>query len=88
MAIRTNIIQIGNSKGIIIPNRILRKSRLSLKSAVVVEYDDDGGITIKPVPRQGWAEAARQMAQSGDEKLLTDDVFKDENLDWWTWDEK
>lgn len=85
---RTNIIQIGNSRGIIIPNGILRKSKLTLKSAVVIEYDDDGGITIKPVPRQGWAEAAKQMTQSGDDKPLMNDVFIDENLAWWTWDEK
>lgn len=85
---RTNIIQIGNSKGVIIPTRILRKSKLSLKSAVEVGCDDDGTITIKPVPRQGWTEAAKQMAQSGDDDLLINEVFSDENLDWWVWDEK
>ena len=30
----TNIIQIGNSKGIILPSEILKQLRLSLKSAV------------------------------------------------------
>ena len=32
----TNIIQIGNSKGIILPSEILKQLRLSLKSTVSV----------------------------------------------------
>ena len=31
----TNIIQIGNSKGIILPSEILKQLRLSLKSAEI-----------------------------------------------------
>jgi antitoxin MazE len=85
---KTSIIQIGNSRGVIIPSRILRKCKLSLKSAVEIGYDDDGAITIKPVPRQGWAEAAQQMAQSKDDTLLMGDLFNDENVDGWRWDEK
>ena len=36
----TNIIQIGNSKGIILPSEILKQLRLSLKSAVSISLDD------------------------------------------------
>ena len=35
----TNIIQIGNSKGIILPSEILKQLRLSLKSTVSVSLD-------------------------------------------------
>lgn len=85
---KTNIIQIGNSKGIIIPSNILRKSKLSLKSEVEVGCNDDGSISIKASPRQGWAEAAKQMANVGDDELLIQETFNDEDLDWWEWDEK
>ena len=53
----TNIIQIGNSKGIILPSEILKQLRLSLKSAVSISLDGNN-IVIKAQPRQGWAEAA------------------------------
>ena len=35
----TNIIQIGNSKGIILPSEILKQLRLSLKSTVSVSLE-------------------------------------------------
>ena len=34
----TNIIQIGNSKGIILPSEVLKQLRLSLKSAVSISW--------------------------------------------------
>ena len=56
----TNIIQIGNSKGIILPSEILKQLRLSLKSTVSVSLDGNN-IVIKAQPRQGWAEAAYSL---------------------------
>ena len=46
----TNIIQIGNSKGIILPSEVLKQLRLSLKSAVSIslgreQYCDKGTTT-------------------------------------------
>lgn len=39
----------------------------------------------EPVPdvrvRAGWAEAARQMHECGDDRLLVDDVFDDEQFE-------
>jgi len=75
----TNIIQIGNSKGIILPSEILKQLRLSLKSAVSVSLDGNN-IVIKAQPRQGWAEA-----ENGDDELLIPDVFEDEKFEDWTW---
>lgn len=71
---QTNIIQIGNSKGIILPADVLCKLRLTLKSAVTITIDGDA-IIIKNQPRQGWAEAARQAHDNGDDQLITPDVF-------------
>ena len=65
----TNIIQIGNSKGIILPSEILKQLRLSLKSAVSVSLDGNN-IVIKAQPRQGWAEAAKRAHENGDDELV------------------
>ena len=80
----TNIIQIGNSKGVILPSEILKHLQLSLKSAVNISLDGDN-IVIKPQPRQGWAEAAKRAHENGDDELLIHEVFEDEKLEDWTW---
>jgi antitoxin MazE len=85
---KTSIIKIGNSKGVVLPANILRKSRLSLKSSVIVGCEDDGSIVIKPTPREGWEEFAKKMTKASDDKLLVNDIFSDDDLNYWTWDEK
>jgi antitoxin MazE len=85
----TNIIQIGNSKGIILSSDILRKLRLSIKSAVNVSVEGEK-IVIKSesCPRQGWADAFKEFAASGNEESFFPDVFEDEDLNWWKWEQK
>jgi antitoxin MazE len=83
---RTSIIQIGNSKGIILPSDVLRKLHLSLKSSVEIEVEDDS-IMIKPSPRQGWAKAFEEFAASGSEETFFPDFFEGEDLSWWKWSE-
>jgi len=41
---------------------------------------------LKPIeePRLGWEESFREMRENGDDQLLIDDVFDDENLDEWS----
>ena len=84
---RANIINIGNSKGVILPSSVLKELNLSLKSSVQISAEN-GSMVIKPAPRQGWEEAAKEMHVSGDDELLVPDIFEDENLEEWTWDEK
>lgn len=84
---RTNIISIGNSKGVILPSSILKELKLSLKSSVQILVENDT-IVIKAAPRQGWEEAAMEMRTNGDDKLLMPDVFENENLEEWTWEDK
>jgi antitoxin MazE len=85
--VKTNIIQIGNRQGVVLPSDVLRRLRLSTKSPVNVSVEDSR-IIIHPSPRQGWAEAAKQMAEAGDDELLIPDFFEDEDLSWWTWEEE
>ena len=41
--------------------------------------------TIKPVavPRKGWDLKFKEMHENGDDKLLIEDVFEDENMEDW-----
>lgn len=81
---KANIINIGNSQGIILPSKLLRQLKLSLKSTVSVEVEN-GTIIIKPDPREGWAEAAKQMHAAGDDKLLLSDFQNEFDKEEWTW---
>ena len=80
----TNIIQIGNSKGIILPSEVLKQLRLSLKSAVSISLDGNNFV-IKAQPRQGLAEAAKRAHENFYYELLIPDVFEDEKFEDWTW---
>ncbi len=84
---RTNIIQIGNSKGIILSAEILRKLHLTTKSAVRVTVEDER-IVLQPEPRQGWANAFKQFALAGSEEAFFPDTFDDEDLSDITWEQK
>lgn len=77
-----SIIRIGNSKGIRLSKMILEKYNFRDKAELIIEK---GQIVIKPVaiPRKDWDKAFREMNKVGDDRLLFDDVFEDENLDEW-----
>lgn len=77
-----SIIRIGNSKGIRLSKTILEKYSIRDKVQLILEK---GYIIIKPVvkPRKGWEKAFKIMHKNGDDKLLFNDVFEDENLEEW-----
>ncbi len=76
------IVKIGNSKGIRFSKTILEKYNFREKVDLILEEDQ---IIIKPLskPRKGWEEAFKKMAENGDDRLLFNDVFDDENLEEW-----
>lgn len=80
----SNIIQIGNSRGVILPSELLRRLNLSLKSPVDISLEGSH-IVIKAHPRQGWAEAARKCSEAGDDELLIPDTVDDKEMEDWTW---
>ncbi|WP_457287222.1 AbrB/MazE/SpoVT family DNA-binding domain-containing protein [Pedobacter sp. UYP24] len=81
---KTSIINIGNSQGIILPSILLRQLKLTNKSTVELEINNEN-IFIKPEPRQGWAEAAKMMNAAGDDNLLLADFPNEFEKDEWTW---
>ena len=77
-----SIIKIGNSKGFRISKTLLEKYKIKDKVELILEK---GQIIIKPLsrPRKGWEKAFKEMAEKGDDRLLINDVFDDENLEEW-----
>ena len=77
-----SIIRIGNSKGIRFSKTILEKYNLKDKVDLILDKDQ---IIIKPIstPRKGWENSFKKMAKNGDDRLLFNDVFDDENLEEW-----
>ena len=81
-----NIVKVGNSKGVIIPAKILKLLRLEAKVNISVEDDK---IIITPMnkkPREGWEEMIKsEVEENGISKILLPDVFEDEHNEEWSW---
>ncbi|UBM61315.1 AbrB/MazE/SpoVT family DNA-binding domain-containing protein [Candidatus Sulfidibacterium hydrothermale] len=76
------IIQIGNSKGFRLSKTLIEKYNIKDKVELILEK---GYIVLKPIsqPRKGWEKAFKEMNEKGDDQLLFNDVFEDENLEEW-----
>ena len=74
------IVPIGNSKGIRFSKTLIEK--YDFKDAVELVLNDEY-LIIKPVirPRKNWDLAFQEMHATGEDKLLIDDIFEDENFD-------
>jgi len=77
-----SVIKIGNSRGIRLSKTLIDK--YSIKDTVDLILEK-GQIVIKPLsePRKGWEKSFIEMAENGDDRLLIDDIFEDENLEEW-----
>ncbi len=78
-----SVINIGNSKGIRLSKTILEKYSIKDKIELILEK---GYIILKPKtePRKGWEKAFKKMHANGDDQLLINDVFEDENFEEWS----
>jgi len=82
---QSTIRNIGNSKGVIIPQNFLKECFIETEINIEVK---DNKIVISPADndkRKGWADAFKKMAENGDDELLIPDVFEDEDFKDWTW---
>jgi antitoxin MazE len=82
---KSNIRQIGNSKGIILPQSFLKEC--FIEDEVSIEVKDNHIIISAPdeVKRKGWDAAFKEMSANGDDKLVIPDIFKGEDISDWTW---
>jgi len=76
------IIQIGNSKGFRLSKTLLEKYNFKDKVELILEK---GYLILKPIssPRKGWEESFKEMNAEGEDQLLFDDVFENENMEEW-----
>ena len=75
-----SVISIGNSKGIRLPKTVLEKYKITDSVEMILEEEY---ILLKPksLPRSGWEDAFARMHETGEDSLLIDDVFEDEEID-------
>ena len=81
----TNIISIGNSKGIIIPSKLLKIA--GFKSFVNLEIEE-GKLVISPLKkvREGWENIIKEeIDKNGQPISLIPDFFDDEQDTDWQW---
>ncbi len=77
-----SIIKIGNSKGLRLNKSILERYNITDKIELILEK---GQIVLRPVvePRKGWDKEFQRMHENGDDQLLIEEVFEDENFEEW-----
>jgi antitoxin MazE len=67
---KTTIRKIGNSQGVVIPKPLLAQVGLEDEAEMTVE---SGALVLRKTARParaGWAEAARKVAEHGDDALV------------------
>jgi antitoxin MazE len=83
---RATLRKMGNSSGVIIPKPILVQIGVEPGDDLDLSVDDDR-IVLAPArrhPRAGWAEAAKHIAEAGDDTLVWPDFGNadDADLEW------
>lgn len=75
---------IGNSKGIIIPAKVLKEAGIHKEMDLIVE---EGRIILKGKghPRQDWLSAINADPPDKEEPVFMDGIEDDDLVDEWTW---
>jgi antitoxin MazE len=84
--VRTPVRKLGDSAGILLPEPLLAQLGVEVGDDLDVSLDD-GRVVLTPAknpPRAGWAEAARQLAEAGDDVLVWPEFgnVEDASLKW------
>ena len=66
---KTTLVQIGDARGICIPQAFLEQCHLDDQVELEIRHDH---LVIRPAghPRSGWDDAFRRMGERGDDALL------------------
>ncbi len=81
---KTAILKMGNSQGVLIPKPVLAQLGLTDEALMTIE---DGALVLRPVrrpPREGWAQASKALAEAGDDAEVWPEFThtEDEQLKW------
>jgi antitoxin MazE len=85
-AMHVSVRRIGNSQGVVIPKPVL--AQLGLNGEAVAEMTIERGALVLRRPakraRTGWAEAAKKIAEAGDDALTMGEFGNsaDQDLSW------
>jgi antitoxin MazE len=84
MAITSRIVRIGNSRGIRVPKALLEQAQLPDEVELQAE---PGRLVVRAArrPRAGWAEAAGQMRQRDEDRLLDIPSKNRFDTEEWAW---
>src|SRR6185436_14365816 len=84
--VHVSIRQICNSQGVVIPKPVLAQLGLDSKAGAEMTIEDGALVLRRPAnpARTGWAEAARKIAEAGDDELVMGDFgnVEDSELVW------
>ncbi len=71
-AIEVSIRQIGNSHGVVIPKTVMAQLGLTGGTSVELTIEGEALVLRRPTNsvRKGWAEAAREIHEAGDDELV------------------
>jgi len=83
-AVKTQIIKIGNSRGIRIPKLLIDQVGLGSEVEIAVQRDQ---LVIRSTsrPRYGWDEQFRAMAERHDDRLLDEPIPTQWDVSEWKW---
>ncbi len=81
---KSKLVRIGNSRGVRLPKPLIEQAGLDDQVELRVR---EGAIIISPAngPRDGWAEAAKQLRERQEDRLvddLTPTRFDDDEWQW------
>jgi antitoxin MazE len=83
---RAVVRKLGNSSGVIIPKPILSQIGIEAGDDLDLSLDKDRIVLarVKGHPRAGWAEAAKRVADAGDDSLVWPEFGNagDAELEW------
>jgi antitoxin MazE len=85
-ALQGRIRRIGNSQGVVIPKPVLAQLGLDAEAGLEMTIEDGALVLRRPAnpARMGWAEAARSIAEAGDDELVMGEFgnAEDSELVW------
>ncbi len=78
----TTIRRMGNSRGILIPKPLLQQAGLEDEAEILLEGNTLVLRRPRCAPRDGWAEASREIAARGDDALVMPEFANEADADW------
>lgn len=77
------IRKIGNSQGVVIPKPVLAQLGLDGETGAEMTVEDGALVLRRPssTMRAGWAEAARSIAEAGDDELVMGEFGNEEDTE-------